>query len=109
VVLSIAVVFKIAVVKVAPEVRQNRFNYSATGTVANCVQARVQPTAPGSFSSGLLFGDFPYAAAVNQDGSINSAQNPAAAGSVVSLYVTGLGAMTPSPPDGSLMLCRRRH
>ncbi len=32
-----------------------------------------------------------YAAALNQDGSVNSASNPATAGSIISLYVTGLG------------------
>jgi uncharacterized protein (TIGR03437 family) len=44
-----------------------------------------------------------YAAAVNQDGTINSPQNPAAMGSVVSLYVTGLGPLSPEPADGSIV------
>jgi uncharacterized protein (TIGR03437 family) len=39
---------------------------------------------------------------VNQDRTINSGQNPAPAGSVVSLFVTGLGTVTPPPPDGSI-------
>jgi trimeric autotransporter adhesin len=40
------------------------------------------------------------AAALNEDGSINSAENPAAAGSIVSLYATGAGAMDPPLQDG---------
>jgi uncharacterized protein (TIGR03437 family) len=40
------------------------------------------------------------AAAVNQDGSINSAAHPAAPGSVISLYATGEGATTPGGIDG---------
>ncbi len=39
-------------------------------------------------------------AALNQDGSINSASNPASPGSVVSVFATGLGAMTPPAVDG---------
>ena len=42
------------------------------------------------------------AAAVNQDGTINSAANPAPAGSIVSLYVTGEGATSPAGVDGKL-------
>jgi uncharacterized protein (TIGR03437 family) len=42
------------------------------------------------------------AAVLNQDGSVNSKTNPAAAGSVISLFVTGTGATLPGLPDGSL-------
>jgi uncharacterized protein (TIGR03437 family) len=67
----------------------------------NCLTVPVQPAAPGIFGSGVLDGGYlPYAAAVNQDGTVNSQQNPAAAGSIVSLFVTGLGSVTPSVPDG---------
>jgi uncharacterized protein (TIGR03437 family) len=37
------------------------------------------------------------AAALNQDGTINSASNPAPRGSVISLFGTGFGAMSPQP------------
>jgi uncharacterized protein (TIGR03437 family) len=47
--------------------------------------------------------DARYAAALNQDGSLNSADNPAAPGSIVSVFATGLGPTTPSQPDGSLI------
>jgi uncharacterized protein (TIGR03437 family) len=39
-------------------------------------------------------------AAVNQDGSLNNGANPAKAGSVVTLYGTGQGAIQEMPPDG---------
>ena len=39
-------------------------------------------------------------ALLNQDGSLNSATNPAARGSVVVLYATGEGATTPAGVDG---------
>ena len=42
------------------------------------------------------------AAAVNQDGSVNAAMNPAARGSVVALFATGAGATNPAGVDGLL-------
>ncbi len=41
-------------------------------------------------------------AALNQDGSVNSSANPAKAGSVVSVYMTGAGALTPPIADGQI-------
>ena len=60
----------------------------------------VWPAVPGLFTanasgSGQL-------AALNQDGSINSDSNPAKAGSIVSVFMTGVGAMTPPIGDGQL-------
>ena len=49
----------------------------------------VAAAAPGIFTAGNGTGQ---AAVVNQDGSINSAANPAARGSVVSFYATGQGS-----------------
>ena len=46
----------------------------------------INPTAPGIFTF-----DGKQAAALNQDNSVNSAQNPADAGSVVQLFLTGQG------------------
>jgi uncharacterized protein (TIGR03437 family) len=43
------------------------------------------------------------AAALNQDASINSAENPAVAGSIVTLYATGAGAMNPPLQDGVIV------
>ena len=42
------------------------------------------------------------AAALNQDGSVNSAANPAVAGSVVTIWVTGTGVSFPRLMDGQL-------
>lgn len=39
-------------------------------------------------------------AVLNQDGSVNSPTNPAARGSVISLFGTGLGPISNPPPDG---------
>jgi uncharacterized protein (TIGR03437 family) len=62
----------------------------------NCLALPVDPAAPAVFMA-----DQRYAAALNQDGTYNSASNPAAPGSIVTVYATGLGAITPSQPDGS--------
>jgi uncharacterized protein (TIGR03437 family) len=42
------------------------------------------------------------AAAVNQDGSVNSAANPAKVGSIVSIWATGAGPIYPRPLDGQI-------
>jgi uncharacterized protein (TIGR03437 family) len=42
------------------------------------------------------------AAAVNQDSSLNSAANPAKAGSIVSIWATGTGSIYPRPRDGQI-------
>ena len=42
-------------------------------------------------------------AALNENGSINSPTNPAAAGSILVLYATGGGIMNPTVPDGMLV------
>jgi uncharacterized protein (TIGR03437 family) len=44
-----------------------------------------------------------HAAALNQDGTINSADNPAAPGTVVTVFATGLGPITPPQADGTLV------
>ena len=41
------------------------------------------------------------AAVLNQDGSVNSPSNPAPRGSVIAVFMTGAGRMTPGQPDGS--------
>jgi uncharacterized protein (TIGR03437 family) len=56
--------------------------------------ANLTVTAPGVFTIGLFTTDGNHGAALNQDGTVNSASNPASAGSVVSLF--GTGAVWPS-------------
>jgi uncharacterized protein (TIGR03437 family) len=43
------------------------------------------------------------AAALNQDGTVNSPSNPAARKSIISLYATGLGATDPPLADGEIV------
>jgi uncharacterized protein (TIGR03437 family) len=71
---------------------------SYENTNGNCLTCPVVETAPAVF---LVDGT--YAAAVNQDGSINSLSNPAAVGSIVSVWATGLGPITPPEADGMLV------
>jgi len=75
-----------------------------TGSISGPTM-QVSPSQPGVVPSSaqgpaLIL---PYAAAVNQDGSINSASNPAALGSVVSVWVSGAGASTQRLPDGAIV------
>ena len=71
---------------------------AAAGATGNCLTWPVVQTAPGVF----MASDSRYAAVVNQDGTINSAANPAAPGSIVSVFATGLGPINPAPADGTL-------
>ena len=75
---------------------------SATATVivngaavANAV-IPIAPAAPGLFLLGQG-----TAAVVNRDGSVNSPSQPAAASSVISAYLTGLGQVSAAVPDGA--------
>ncbi len=60
----------------------------------------VAPAAPAIFTlSGSGSGQV---AAYNEDGTINSSENPAPVGSVVTFYITGAGVMAPPLADGEL-------
>jgi uncharacterized protein (TIGR03437 family) len=65
---------------------------------SNCLALPVTPAAAGVFTV-----DGTYVAALNQDGSINSAANPAKSGSIVSIFATGLGPISPPQADGTLV------
>lgn len=58
------------------------------------------PTTPGLFSADSSGSG--QALAVNQDGTLNSQDNPAVAGSVMVLYATGGGLTSPAVADGSV-------
>ena len=60
----------------------------------------VAAATPALFSASGLGGG--QAAVLNQDGSVNSSTNPASAGSMISLYATGLGQTTPQGQDGTI-------
>ena len=67
-------------------------------TVAtNCLSSAVVEAAPGVFTI-----DGTHAVALNQDGTLNSAANPAALGSTVTIFATGLGPIDPPQADGAL-------
>jgi uncharacterized protein (TIGR03437 family) len=66
---------------------------------ANCLTWAVTQAAAGVFTV-----DGTYALAINQDGSLNSAKNPAAVGTIVTVWATGLGPIMPAQADGALVL-----
>jgi uncharacterized protein (TIGR03437 family) len=65
----------------------------------NCLSWPVAATAPAVFTTA----DGLHAAALNQDGSVNSANNPAPLGSIVTVFATGLGLVAPPQADGTLV------
>jgi uncharacterized protein (TIGR03437 family) len=70
------------------------------GTTYGPLALPVNTTIPGIFS---VDGSGARQAAVrNQDGSLNSASNPAAKGSVISIYATGAGLMNVPTTDGAI-------
>jgi uncharacterized protein (TIGR03437 family) len=64
----------------------------------NCLNWPVAAVSPGVFTT-----DGVHAVALNQDGTFNSAANPAPINSVVSILATGLGPISPAQADGSLV------
>ena len=64
----------------------------------NCLTVLVAQTSPGVFTI-----DGVHAAALNQDGTINSADHPAPVGSIISVWATGLGPIDPAQGDGTLV------
>jgi uncharacterized protein (TIGR03437 family) len=68
---------------------------AVNGASAGTASIPIQPSAPG------LFMQQGAAAVVNQNGLINSQSQPAAAGSVIAAYLTGLGAVNPPGVTGA--------
>ncbi len=62
----------------------------------SCLYAATAPSSPGLFQIGSQI------AAVNQDGTVNSPQNPARLGSYISVYFTGGGKLEGSVFDGGV-------
>ena len=70
---------------------------SYNGASTNCITRTAADAHPGVFTrngSTLV---------VNQDGTINSASNPAPNGSYVTIYATGLGPIEPGLADGGIV------
>jgi uncharacterized protein (TIGR03437 family) len=70
------------------------------GTRSNSMTVPVLDALPGIFTASAL--GYGQGAIVNQDGSINSTQNGADPGSIVSIYATGAGQTNPFSVDGSI-------
>jgi uncharacterized protein (TIGR03437 family) len=74
---------------------------ASTGQILGAAQAPMSTVAPGAFPNpGGQTGKTIYAAAINQDGTVNGPANPAQRGQVISLYMTGQGNVPNAPPDG---------
>jgi uncharacterized protein (TIGR03437 family) len=72
----------------------------ATGRVLGNSTIAMYTVSPGVFTqTGTGIGDGSIA---NQDGTLNTSKNPAAAGSVVTLYLTGQGYISGMPADGDI-------
>jgi uncharacterized protein (TIGR03437 family) len=69
---------------------------TANGVTSAAATVIVAATAPGV----LTYGDN-WAVVQNQDYSVNGPSNPAKAGSYVTLYGTGAGAVSPAVPTGA--------
>jgi len=69
---------------------------TARGIVSAQRTIQLDSTQPGIFLIGQTQG-----AVLNQDFSINSASNPAAPGSVIQIFATGLGPTNPAVPTGA--------
>ena len=92
-------------------VSDSQINAVAPLGVANRAEARIRVVSSGASSpdfTAVVVPAFPQifqasnqsAAAVNQDGSINSVDHPAPPGSIVSIWVTG--GLVPGTPDGEI-------
>ncbi|HEY4086627.1 MAG TPA: IPT/TIG domain-containing protein [Bryobacteraceae bacterium] len=73
------------------------------GAVSGPARLGLVAATPGVFTTLDTSQRYPVAAALNQDGTINSSTNPAAPGSIMTIFATGLGAMTTQPADGVLL------
>ena len=66
------------------------------GEAMPAVMTAVAEAAPGVFPAGDGW------AYLNPDGTLNHGENPAAKGDVVAVWVSGVGALSPQPADGSV-------
>jgi uncharacterized protein (TIGR03437 family) len=84
-----------------PSTEMRVFYEAPTGTLQTAAWVLpVVASAPGVFT--LDATGTGQAAVLNQDGSVNSAANPAARGSVISIYATGEGQTSPAGVTGSV-------
>lgn len=74
---------------------------TATGQVLGAGTIQMQPVATGLFICDKSNGTLRQACVLNQDNTINSGTNPAARGSVLQIFATGVGNIPGAPPDGT--------
>ena len=79
---------------------QTTVQLSVNGQLAPALQQPVSPTAPGIFTTASTGNG--QASIVNQTGSVNAANAPAAKNSTVAIYMTGAGQLTPPGKTGAL-------
>ena len=90
--------------ELTPLINGNLINYAqmvCNGVGGNVFEFSAVAAAPGIFSA--TQSGMGQAAVLNQDGSYNSASNPAAMGSIVQIFATGEGVlMNPAGQDGRI-------
>jgi len=84
--------------------QQTKMVVENSGVASSEARLGVVPAAPAIFLTGEISGYLPVAAALNEDGTVNTSQNRAAPGSIVSVFATGLGSLTPQPVDGEPLI-----
>lgn len=75
-----------------------RLTVISGGIRSSVREVAVASSAPGLFTTG----GSAQAAALNQDGTVNGAQNGARPGSIISLFATGEGLTTPQSVEGAI-------
>jgi uncharacterized protein (TIGR03437 family) len=89
--------------ELTPQVGGDLENYAqmvCNGTPGNVFEFSVAAADPAIFSATQTGQG--QAAVLNQDGSYNSASNPAAGGSIVQIFATGEGVLAPAGQDGRI-------
>jgi uncharacterized protein (TIGR03437 family) len=71
------------------------------GQLSDPFSMKVAPSSSGIFAANGSGGG--QGLILNQDGTINSADNPASTGSVIVLYATGAGQISPAGQDGAVV------
>jgi uncharacterized protein (TIGR03437 family) len=79
---------------------QTTMTVTSNGTPSSGLTLLVVPSSPAIFT--VTQNGSGQAAALNQNGTVNSASNPAARGSVISIYATGVGQTNPAGVTGSV-------
>ncbi len=74
---------------------------TSTGQVLGAGQIQMQQVSPGIFICDTSNGTLRQACVLNQDNSINGGTNPAARGTILQIFATGVGNIPGAPPDGT--------